>query len=175
MSNIVASVGKKVKENPKTTLYVVLGAVVLYTGYRVFSAINKATDTTVDDTVNGTGGSTAGATITDQQAINYAQQLLDAMNWGRDTWILSGTDDDAILAIFQKLKNGADFNKIYKAFGEKDYDGYESPPDGGIWNWTTQYTKRNLVYWLKSELEDSKGDEVYNVVKARVESAGFIF
>jgi hypothetical protein len=175
MSNILQDLGKKIKENPKPAIYTVLGFVVLYGGYRLFKTIKDATDTSVDDEIVGTGGTTAGATISNQQALNYAQQLLDAMNYGRDSWFMSGTDDAKVLSVFKLLQNSADFIKVYNAFGIKDYDGYESPPDKGIWNWATTYEKRNLVYWLQSELEDSEGDEVYAIVKNRVESAGFVF
>lgn len=164
--------------NYKTGVIVGLSILGVFAAYKIFSGVNNAIDSVLDpdisDTVSGTGGSTENATITNAQAANYAQQLLDAMNEGRDSWFLSGTDEEAILSVFNKLKTSGDFVKVFNAFGLKDYDGYESPPTDGVWNWTTVYQERNLVYWLSSELEPGDG-RVYNVVKSRVEGAGFAF
>lgn len=166
--------GEKVKNNKP--LLIIVGGVAVYSIYKIVSSTTSAVDgifnPDIDNEVIGTGGSTAGATITNQTATNYAQQLLDAMNYN-PCWICYGTDEDKILEVFQKLKNSADFIKVYNAFGRKDYNGYNSPPDGVLAN-LDSYEPRNLVYWLKAEL--SKGDgEVYDIVKERVELAGFTF
>lgn len=87
-----------VKENPKTVLYVIGGLVGIYTTYRVFKLIKTATTTPkIDNEVSGTGGSTVGATITDQEATNYAQQLLDAFNAKEPFY---GTDEEMVLSVF---------------------------------------------------------------------------
>lgn len=176
---IIDKTGDAVTSNPKTAVYVVGGILAIVTVVGLLKSLKKATgNDTIDDSVGGTGGSssnTGTATISNSQAINYAQQLLDAMNEGRDTYFASGTDEDTIEAVFDKLKSGADFLKVYHAFGKKDYDGYESPPDGGVWQALETYYPRDLVFWLKSEISSFWEPTLYNKVKLRVESAGFVF
>lgn len=166
--------GEAVKKNK--TLLLIVGGVAVYSIYKIVSNTTSAVDDIfnpdIDNEVEGTGGSTQGASISNQQATNYAQQLLDAMNYN-PCWICYGTDEEKILAVFQRLKNTGDFIKVYNAFGKKDYNGYNSPPDGILAN-LDSYEPRNLVYWLKSELEPKDGD-VYDIVKERVELAGFTF
>lgn len=163
-------VGKAVSENPKTALYVVGGVLVVFAGYKLFQAVNNAfKGNDVDNSVANTGGSTNGATISNQQAINYAQQLLDAMNAKEPFY---GTDEEVIEAVFNQLKNGQDFIKVFNAFGKKDYNGHNSPAEGGIWNWIDSYEKRDLIYWLRSEISANSDAALYNLVKTRVESTG---
>jgi len=157
--------------NP-VTYKVVGGLIVGYFLYKgITGIVNTVTGEPIDNQVNGTGGSSAGATITTTEANNYAQQLLDAMNVMLPLW---GTDDETILEIFQKFQNSADFIKVYNAFGTKDYNGNNSPPTGG-WSYLDSYAKKNLVYWLKSELGDSVGDPVHTLVKSVINNAGFSF
>jgi len=153
-------------------LKVALGCVLLYGGYKVVKSItNKITGDDIDDNVGGTGGDYPKATITNTQANNYAQQLLDACN---SMFPMYGTDDELILSVFKKFKHPDDFIKVFHAFGLKDYNGYNSPPTG-IFSALDSYEKRNLVHWLKSELDDSQGEPVYTLVKSVIESAGFAY
>jgi hypothetical protein len=153
-------------------LKVLGGGILFFAGYKLITTITKkVAGEEIDNNVGGTGGTTENSTITDTEANNYAQQLLDAFNY---KVIMYGTDDATILSVFNKLLTPDDFIKVYHAFGEKDYNGYNSPPTGA-WSWLDSYEKRNLVYWLQEELSDSTGDEVYTKVKAVVESAGFTF
>lgn len=166
---------KKVQDNPITAIKVVGVSLGVFLAYRLFSSATKKIDTVfdgpvLDDIVNGTGGTTSNATISNQQAINYAQQLLDAMNAKEPFY---GTDEETIEKVFDKLQTPDDFIKVYNAFGTKDYNGNNSPPSG-VWAYLDSYEKRNLVYWLKSELSPSDGS-VYTKVKQRIESAGFAF
>lgn len=108
-------------------------------------------------------------TITASQAKIHAQTLLEAMDVQP-----YGTDDDRILAVFKNI-NAQDFKMIFNAFGMKNYNGYGSPPESWIWQQIDNFQERNLVYWLKSELSDSKKKEVYTLVKEIVEEAGFTF
>ena len=164
--------GKAAVNNPKTTLYVVGGLVALYVGYKIYKSLNSAFEgSNIDNQVPHTGGNTTGATISNQVAANYAQQLLDAMNAKEPFY---GTDEDTVEAVFDALSNGADFLKVYNAFGLKDYNGHNSPPSG-FWAYLDSYEKRNLVYWLKSEISPTSDARLYNKVKQRVESAGFTF
>ena len=167
-----------VTKNPKTVLYVLGGLAVVYVGYKVVSNLGNVTDSLgdvfsgdkdIDNNVDGTGGSTTNATITNQEAINYAQQLLDAFNAKRP---LAGTDVEAVSLVFDKLKNGADFIKVYNAFGTKDYNGFHSPITG-FWSWIDSYDKENLIVWIKSEISDSSA--LYQKIKKIVEQAGFVF
>lgn len=175
---------KKVQDNPITAIKIVGVSLGVFLAYRLISSATNKIDTVfdgsvlddivngpvLDDIVNGTGGTTNNATISNQQAINYAQQLLDAMNVKQP---LYGTDEETIEKVFDKLQTADDFIKVYNAFGTKDYNGHNSPPSG-VWAYLDSYEKRNLVYWLKSELSQSDGS-VYTKVKERIEGAGFTF
>ena len=109
-------------------------------------------------------------TISKTQSQQFAQQLLDASNQMEP---LYGTDEQTIKKVFLKLKTAEDFKLVYQAFGFKNYNGWNSPPVG-IFRYLDSYQPRDLVYWLKSEIKPSDG-EVYKIVKARVESAGWAF
>lgn len=110
------------------------------------------------------------ATITMVQARQFAQQLLDAFNHREP---LYGTDEKTVEKVFLQLQNAEDFKLVYKAFALKKYNGWNSPPVS-ILRYLDTYEPRNLVYWLKSEIKPSDG-KVYEIVKARVENAGWIF
>lgn len=170
--------GKAAQESPKTLIYVGLGVLVVVVGYKLIKGTSKKVDEIfdgdpdIDNQVNGTGGSTNKATISNQTAINLAQQLLDAMNAKSPIY---GTDNDTIDLVFDKLKNGDDYIKVYNAFGRKDYNGYNSPPEG-FWSILDSYEKRDLNYWLKSELSNFFEPTLYKKVKERIESTGvFVF
>ncbi|SEA12950.1 hypothetical protein [Bizionia paragorgiae] len=172
----VKSAAKKtqntITENPIQTVKVVGVIVGAYFIYKLVKTINKRIDETkIDNEVDGTGGNTNTATISNQLATNYAQQLLDAFNAKEPFY---GTDEEMIKSVFNKLKNGADFLKVYYAFGNKDYNGHNSPPEG-FWQYLDSYEKRNLIYWLKSEVDPKKDAELYTIIKNRIESAGFAF
>ncbi len=109
-------------------------------------------------------------TISKTQSQQFAQQLLDASNHMAPFY---GTDEQTIKQVFLQLKTGEDFKLVYEAFGNKNYNGWNSPPVG-IFRHLDNYQPRDLVYWLKSELEPSDG-EVYTIVKSRIESAGWTF
>lgn len=173
VKNTTKKVGKNVAKNPKTALYIGLGAVVIYGVYKIKKSIDNVGigDSDIDNQVSGTGGNTTGATITTQLAKNLAQQLLDAFNSKEP---LYGTDEKLVASVFDKIQNGADFNLVFNAFGLKDYNGHNSPPTG-VWSWLDSYEKYNLVYWLRSEISESDPYNLYEVVKNRVEQAGFTF
>jgi len=176
--NTAKKTGEYIENNPKQTLYVVLGIVGVVLGYKIYKSASKGVDkvfngdTNIDNEVNDVGGKTSNATISNQAANNYAQQLLDAMNVKRPIY---GTDTNTIDLVFDKLKNGDDYMKVYLAFGKKDYNGYNSPPEG-FWSNFDSYEKRDLNYWLKSELSSFFEPSVYKKVKQRVESTRvFVF
>lgn len=170
----VKKTGDYVSKNPKTTLYIVLGVGALILGYKVYKAINKKFGGDVDDEVGHVGGETSNATITDQQATNFAQQLLDAMNVNRNSVFAGGTDEDTIEQVFDRLQNGDDFIKVFNAFGKKDYNGYNSPVEG--LEFIDAFEKRNLVYWLQSEISSFWDRTLYNKIKEIIDSTGvFVF
>lgn len=162
--------GKSILKNPKSAANIFIGIVGIFALYKIYKVINSgfAGDPNIDNEVIGTGGSTDGATISNQQAKNFAQQLLDAMN---EKAPIYGTDEAAIEAVFARLKVGQDFIKVYNAFGKKDYNGNNSPPTG-FWSYLDSYEPRDLVYWLRSELSPTRDAKIFKIVKERIESTG---
>ncbi|AMD85430.1 hypothetical protein SAMN05444369_11032 [Capnocytophaga haemolytica] len=156
----------------KNKMTILVSAAVLAGVFVVYKVAKRFAGSDDDDHVKGTGSDLdkSKATITEAQSKNYAEQLLDAMNAAYPLW---GTDEKTILAVFNQLKNKHDFLMVYHAFGLRDYNGYNSPPKS-FWKYLDVYQKRDLVYWLKSELSPSDG-EVYKRVKKVVEGSGFTF
>lgn len=174
------STGKAMASNPKTTLYVGLGIGALALGYFMITRTKKTVDRIFEGDKNidnnvVTGAdhlavNTSNVTIDRSQAKIYAQQLLDAMNHKAP---LYGTDEATISAVFDRITSD-DFKLIYEAFGEKDYNGNNSPPEG-FWSNLDSYEKRNLVYWLNAEISAWTDPVLYRKIKAIVEPAGFAF
>lgn len=104
-------------------------------------------------------------TITSDGAVNLAKSLLDAFND-------DGTDEEKVKAVFNTIKTGDDFKLIYNSFGLRKRVLGGTP--------TNYFTKKaaeayDLIYWLKAEIGSFWNDELYNIIKERVESAGLIF
>jgi hypothetical protein len=174
MKKAVATAKETVSKNPITTLYIVGGAVALYFGWRLYRNISNRFNPDIDDSVNNGNvpiSNTGDFSISNQQAVNFAQQLLDAMNKNRNSFFLGGTDEDAIENVFNQLQTGDDFLLVYNAFGLKEYNGFNSPVEG--WEWFDTYVKRDLIYWLKSELSSSSS--TYKAIKPIIIDAGFAF
>ena len=161
---------KSSKISNKTKLYAIGAIVGLFLVYKIFYTVGNIVngDSDIDDSISVGDLPTGTASFSLQQAKVYAQQLLDAMNAKQPIW---GTDEAMILAVFEKFKTVDDFRLVYNVFGLKDYNGNNSPPTG-VWSNLDSYEKRNLIYWLKSELSPSD-EKVYNVVKQYVLNAGF--
>ena len=154
------NVGDKITSNPKTAIYVAIALGIVYAVFKVKSALSP-TDINITDPPNVTVQE-SNTTITQEQASTFAQQLLNAM----DRW---GTDENTIYTIFSKLATADDFKMIYKAFGSFYYDGVGIP--------TFVFgneTKRDLVYWLKSELSKINSP-TYKAVKTIIDKTNFIF
>ncbi|WP_435415044.1 hypothetical protein [Polaribacter aestuariivivens] len=179
-----ASTGAKiVANNPVKATYVIGGILGFYLLYKVITKTTDKVDSllegdpNIDNKISGTGsGSVKNATITNAEALNLANQLLDAMNVKQP---LYGTDEETIEKVFTKIKNADDFLKVYHAFGLKDYNGNNSPPTG-IWSNVDSYKKQDLVYWLRSEIGNgffASASEIraYNKIKPLVQLAGFVF
>jgi len=63
---------------------------------------------------------------------------------------------------------------VYYALGNKDYNCHNTLSEG-CWQYLESYEKRNLISWLKSEVDPKKDAELYTIIKNRIESAGFAF
>ncbi|MFL0063734.1 hypothetical protein [Tenacibaculum maritimum] len=170
----ITTSGGFLSDNKKNLLYVG-GAIILgYTGYRIYKNVSEGLLTATQDLHESIpidlSIDTQKATLSSEEAAKAAQQLLDAFNEASPFY---GTDEETIKQVFIKLKSAEDFKLVYKSFGKKNYNGNGSPPVG-IWRHLDNYSPRDLVYWLKSELSPDDGD-VYQIVKERVESANWQF
>ncbi|MCG8776458.1 hypothetical protein [Tenacibaculum finnmarkense] len=177
ISKNLKSTNDFVSENKKQLLYVGGSILLLYTIYKVSSSffsgakngISNALDDKIENVVSQVKINPKETTISLDNAKIYAQQLLNACNNGP----FYGTDEELIRKVFKKIKTGDDFKLVFNAFGEKNYNGYNSPPTG-ISRHLDNYAPRNLVYWLRAELSARDG-AVYNEVKERIESVGIAF
>ena len=152
-------------KNPITTTYVVGGIVALVVGYKIYKAVtDKGGDNGVQ--LNLTYDP-AKVTLDAAQATNIAAQLLNAMN-------RYGTNLDTVDAIFDKIITADDFKLVASKFGTRLYNGVGLPPEG-LPSWLDGATPLNLIDWLIEEIGYYPRPSVYNKVKARVESAGFVF
>lgn len=99
-------------------------------------------------------------TITDNQAEEYARQLLDAMNG-------IGTDEEKIKRIIiDEGLTGLDLNAIVEKFGIKDYGTFGEP----LWG---EGEKLNLMQWINKEIASSSS--VYELLKIKFTDAGLAF
>ena len=174
------STGNFIADNKKELLYVAGGVLVVIVGYQAYKNLKKGSEAvtdfiskdhleTVDITVNTDSSK---ITISQEQAQQFARTIFDACN---AMYPLYGTDENAILEVFKKLKTGDDYKLVYNAFGMKEYNGNNAPPRSGFWRMFDVFEPRDLNYWLRSELSSTFDSEVYKVVKQRIESAGYSF
>ncbi|UOB18587.1 hypothetical protein [Abyssalbus ytuae] len=179
---VAKKTGEYASKNPKTTLYIVGGTITIIALYGLFKGLKKTGDTlsgeNIDENIEiDAPVNNSKTTISKQQAKQYASQLLIAFNWTVPVFNYQGTDTNVIKEIFKKI-NPEDFKLIYNEFGLKHYNGFGSPPEniaGGIQDLTGIAKKRDLVYWLKSELNSILDATTYKLVKNIVEQAGFVF
>lgn len=173
----VAKTSQYLSHNAKPLLIggaVMVGLLILYKVYRAFSSKTQTEEERIrEQQVQGVIGqqiNEKNLTISQSMARNFAQQLLDAMDYMEP---LYGTDEQTILKVFKQIKTKDDFLLVFNAFGMKDYNGNGLPPTG-VARYLDVYEPRNLVYWLKAELSP-RDKEVYDLVKKVVENAGFVF
>lgn len=187
---IAKNTGKSISDNPKQAIYIVGGVLAIYLIYRAFKGIKSGADAVSDfftgdsiqnniDVGNSVIPNPTQTTITNNQAILHASALLEAMNYSG--WTLwgyhHGTDEAVIEQIFDNI-NSEDFKAIYRAFGKKHYNGFGSSQDnigGSIESAIGLSEERDLVYWLRAELNSFFDKGVFQKVKAIVEGAGFTF
>ena len=180
------TVGGTIAKNPQGTLYVVLGLVGAFSAYRLFKWAKSTGDRLSGDGIDNhipinVVPDASKTTISRSTAKNYASQLLTAMNHRFFTLLpfphyAEGTDTDILKTIFDRI-NGEDFKLIYREFGLKDYNGVGSPEkdvSGGIQDTLGLSEPRDLVYWLREEL-DFFDFSLRKKVRNLVESAGLIF
>lgn len=161
-----------VKQNPKILL--IAGGVIIggYLLTKILSTIVGQVTKTIspDLTTNVNPGGVQvnpnRTTITTQQAKIFAQQLLDAMNQ-------LGTDTGTIKNIFKKI-NAEDYKLIFNEFGLVDYNGFGVPNDN-IFVILDSFQKRDLTFWLRSELNSLFDSGTFKIVKNIITQAGFAF
>lgn len=170
----IKNTGSYIAKNKKELLYVGGAVLISIVVYKLYKNVTNGVDSFFDDKIDTVDVNVkinaSKTTISKEQAQQFAKTILDACDVMEP---LYGTDEEAIKAVFLKLKNGDDFKMVYEAFDLKNYNGNGSPPVG-IFRHIDNYAPRDLVYWLRSELSASDGD-VYIIVKNRIESAGYSF
>ncbi len=146
-------------DNALKTFIYVGGAFLLWRLYKTF----KIKKIDVEPAPIDTTPNSSNTTITENDARIMASQLLAAMD-------RIGTDENTIYKVFERIQTPDDFLMVYNAFGKKYYDGTGQP-----WLVWGEERKSDLVEWLKNELSPWMDYKTYNLVKAKVESAGFVF
>lgn len=155
--------GSYITKNPKTVLYIGLGVLTIYLGYKVYKGINAVGHVFVDDTKEGGGDvgkvnnpSTVptGATINSVQAHAIAANILSAVDG------LGGLNEKEYKTVETALKGKTprDFQMISEAFGHPK----RSPVTGEQSFWFFG-ERLNLMQWLNVEMNDSQ--------KARLKAA----
>jgi len=84
---------------------------------------------------------TGQATISNTKASSLAEKLYDAMEE-------CGTDEDAIIEVFDQLQNNADVNLVYQKFGLRNY-GCVAGCCGNTYSWYGD--DKDLAGWLREE------------------------
>lgn len=110
-----------VKDNPKTALYVVGGAIGVYLLFKFAKGLGNALDLSTDPNAGGNAVDINdpsfvpnGGTITNAQAQTAAATIMDAMHtWGQ----VNRAEFNRIKDVFQG-RTTADYNTISKAFGK---------------------------------------------------------
>lgn len=185
--NALKKTGEFSVENPKKVLFIIGGAAALFITVKMIKGIydtaNTISGNNIDneiDVLEGISIDHSKLSITDQEAIQFASALLEAMNWFGFVFPIGythGTDTDVIHSVFDRI-NSEDFKLIVKKFDKKDYDGVGSPDAnliGGVQDALGISEKRDLVYWLRAEINKTFDFILFDKVKSIVEEAGFIF
>jgi hypothetical protein len=92
--------------------------------------------------------SESGSTLSDTAASILAETLYDAMEG-------TGTDEHTIYLAFKKMANRADFNKVYNAFGKRQY----SRTWGNVGDPVTS-SRYDLIQWLAYELTNEERNKL---------------
>jgi len=106
------------------------------------------------------------ATISDAMANSYANQLYNAMK-------ITGTDENIIYAVLQKLQKADDFRKVYNAFGKRSYANTitsGTSPDS-IDTALGLFDDLDLVEWMVKEV-GILNYPTYSLIRKTVKNAG---
>lgn len=175
ISEKLALTGEFIRNNKKSLLYVGGSILVVVVAYTIVKKISLGigggiSDIFKDKTKRETAFIEAEVdktktTITDAVANNYANQLYNAMDG-------TGTDEDTIYAVLQKLQKKDDFRKVYNAFGRKSYFFEGSP--SLLDTFAFGYNDLDLIEWFRKEVGWSS-PLTYNLITKTVKNAGFAF
>jgi hypothetical protein len=170
----ISGIGNFISDNKKPLLYIGGAIAVVVIGYAIVNRVTKGIGGVFIDKSTGASSFNAipidesKATISDEVASVYANQLFGAMN-------TVGTDSNTVYNIIDKLQKKDDFLKVYNAYGRKSYVGVLL---GGSPNAADRlagnYDDLDLVQWLNKEIGWSN-PLTYALVKKTVANAGLTF
>lgn len=176
ISEKLALTGEFLRNNKKSLIYIGGSALAVIVAYTIVKKIGGGigggiSEIFKDKTKRQTAFleaevDKAKTTITDSLANNYANQLYNAMDG-------TGTDEDTIYAILEKLQKKDDFRKVYNSFGRRSYFFEGSPTLLGS-SWLFGYNDLDLVEWFRKEVGWSS-PLTYNLISKTVKNAGFAF
>lgn len=169
--------GTFIKENKKPILWVGGSLIVVIIGIAIVKKVQKGINLAFTDKTKGATSfipieyDTNKSTITDAVANAYSNQLFNAM---KD----SGTDENTIKVVLQKLQKKEDFLKVYNSFGKKSYGKFLDNGEPNLLNTTIGlfggYTDIDLVEWFKKEV-GYLNYPTYSLIKKTVTNAGLAF
>lgn len=177
LSETLKKAGNFVKENPKPLLYLGGAIAITVIGYAIVKKAKGGIETVFSDKTKSDTPFTKItfdeklSTITDSVANNYANQLFNAMR-------NSGTDENTIYSVLQKLQKKEDFLKVYNAFGKKSYGKFLDNGEPNLLNSTIGffggYDNIDLIEWLRKEV-GILNYPTYSLIKKTVNNAGLAF
>lgn len=155
-TEVAKSTGSYIAKNPKTVLYVGLGALAVYLGYKVVKGVNAVTDIFVEDEKAGGGAisdisnpskTPIGATINLIQAQTIAANILSVVDG------FGGLSEKGYMVVENALRDKTpnDYQLISNAFGTPK----RSPITGEQSFWFLG-EKLNLTQWISKELNDDQ-------------------
>jgi len=137
----------KNKDNFIKWLYLLLFGVVVYILMQIYTLFTKNKDTSV----KVQNVLILRSTLTNLEAEHVANELLISMD-------RMGTDEQQLFRALENLTR-YDFEKVYKSFGLKAYNGFK---EIDVFAFDKEYV--DLRYWLESELSD----EFYSVIETHI-------
>lgn len=170
-NKFVAKTGDFLVANKKPLLYIGGAIAVVVVGYAVVSRLKKGVGNFFSD--QSTGASifvpitidSSKATISDELANTYANQLFNAM-------ANAGTNNTLIGSVFDKITKKEDFLKVYNSFGRKSYTGaFVGGTPNKLDKWLGNHDELDLIEWLDNEIGNSN-PFLWTKIKKTVNNAG---